>query len=115
MDLIYDAIILYDDHCRLCRKLASLMAFHIPKGWHLQSWQSYALTKNLSPKSDKLRVLVGDDLLEDQEAWEFIVMNIPQLKKHLKLASRLGLYQISISAVTRSGRLLRYFCGRCGR
>ncbi len=115
MDKIYEPIILYDDHCPLCHHLGQRIAEHLPLGWHIQSWQSYAQKHDLPKKADKLRVVVESELLEDQEAWEFLFMNIPKLSSYTKVASRLGLQKQSIHIVRNSARLFRYLCRRCNR
>ncbi|NRA67890.1 MAG: hypothetical protein HRU19_25640 [Pseudobacteriovorax sp.] len=108
-----EAIIWFDQSCKLCRELSRLVKPYLPESWQLQAWQEYAKQNGLPQSTHKLKVRVGTEILIDRDAWDFVLMNIPAIESYMRVASRLGLQQSTVSLVRLTGRFMRRFCRGC--
>lgn len=116
--------LLFDADCPLCRNLAELSVRRVGPALHAVSWQTFCLSADAVAQlpaatrdrpADQLRVWTGQELVEGEGAWAFLLAQHPDLSALQWLAARLGLSAEVGRALMRSGALLRRLCRRCGR
>jgi len=118
----YDAIVLYDDTCFVCRNFAVFARKSSYGKLQFQSWQDFAkapptpkITESLLDKpADKLRVWTGETMLEGFESWEYLLQNHPQLKAIAWAAERMGLQKQTAAVLQSAGQSLKNACKNCG-
>jgi predicted DCC family thiol-disulfide oxidoreductase YuxK len=106
-------IVLYDQHCSICRLLASLLTDMAPEGWKVLPWQAHNhSTRDEHP--EELVVLEGEARWEGEAAWQLLIERVPRLRAYQNLAARIGLSPPrSARWLRRIGQGLRRLCGAC--
>ncbi len=116
-------LVLFDNDCALCRRMAAHAMGHAPRYFQFVAWQEYAKMaaaqtrfsrEVLEAPPSKLRVLRGDTVLEDAAAWEVILEHYPAFSTLSWMAKKMGLTQTTAHAFHRTSRVLRRLCWRCG-
>ena len=107
-------IVLYDQDCYLCRSFAGFAEKLVDNEMTFESWQSYKERSGSELESDKLRVLLADgNLIEAEQAWEWLLLEHPKLKPLGWVAEKLGISKQTAKAIRKSGDTLRIFCRKC--
>ena len=115
-------LVLYDQDCGLCRRLAEYGHARSGDALHFDPWQDFVTTpaaEALFPSEERegpprhLRALRGNTVLQDQEAWEAILAAYPPFESLTWIAKRLGLLG-AVSRVTYyGGTWARSACKSC--
>jgi len=107
-------IVLYDDDCYLCRSFSALAGKLVKEEMIFESWQSYKQRSDSELDSDKLRVLLTTgELIEAEQAWEWLLKEHPNLKPLGWMAEKLGITKQTAKLIRKSGDTLRIFCRKC--
>ena len=114
--------VLYDDGCGLCRRLAEYGHVRAHGALLFRSWQDYVTESEAVERFSEeeragpprhLRVLDGELVLEDADAWQAILAAYPPFGSLSWIADRLG-FMGTVSRVTYyGGQWLRKRCGSC--
>lgn len=114
-------LVLFDQHCSLCKNLAHLAAKRSGDKLEFMSWQEFYAgdtpanfpKEHLTEVASELRVWTGTDLHEGSKAWQFLLDTYPDLKGLSWVAQKLGLHKQTARAIQRVGHILRSGCSRC--
>jgi predicted DCC family thiol-disulfide oxidoreductase YuxK len=106
-------LLLYDGDCNLCRSLAQWIHRHSHQYWQTESWQAYAARHSLDSSPHLLRIAVGNELLEGEQAWLYLLEQDPKLRQFHWAAARLGLARPTAKLAQRTGRWLKRLCRSC--
>lgn len=110
------AVVLYDAECPLCRSLATFAA-RIPRPeLTFAAWQDFR--RSFPPAiaalpADRLRVFRDGTLLEQEEAWAYLLERHPDLSALNWLAEKLGAVRATGKALDKAGAIARRLCFRC--
>jgi hypothetical protein len=115
------AKVFFDADCPACCKLAAFAARRTPDA-EFHPWQEFRETpagRALVPEAvrsrpaDRLRVLFGEDVLEGEAAWAFLLDRNRDLAGLGWLAAQLGLTSTAARAMAKAGGVVRRLCLRC--
>ncbi|RYF39998.1 MAG: hypothetical protein EOO38_22530 [Cytophagaceae bacterium] len=88
--------VLFDMQCTVCRVLSQVVSEETLPNWRFLAWQDYKAPAH-APDSwrevipSELRVVTEDRFLEGEDAWRYLILHNPRLKKYQLLAAKVGL------------------------
>lgn len=86
-----------------------------PEGFRSQGYSVWCAEQQpgLPPEAPALMVQRDDDLLVDDEAWQYLLSHYHGLSAINWLAVKIGIHRQTAVALKRAGSTLRLFCRRC--
>ena len=110
--------VFYDQDCPLCRTLAQFMDKKVGSEISFISWQLYqgmqsCPEEHRALKPNTLRVWNGHALLDENEAWRFLLESHPQLATLNWLSQKLGISKEVSGALNWTGKKARKICFKC--
>lgn len=119
-------IIVYDDHCTLCSRLAHWSEVRLDGKVRFEPWSSYCSRLENNPEAnsldspcregrrEQLLYIDGNTLKTGTQAWEFLLQNHPSLRELRWLAQKLGFEpQIAAHLGRAAGWLKSAWCRSC--
>lgn len=115
-------IIYFDGECSYCRLLASFIVnrysdlfdkMPLKKSNPIGKEGGFHIKNPNTVQEPKLRIFDGTAILEDLEAWKFLVQNYPDIKGFLWIAKKIGLKNDGANALKKLGKGIRFFCRSC--
>jgi hypothetical protein len=114
-----EVTVLFDMQCTVCRVLAQVVSDESPRNWTFLPWQKYIVPK-AAPESwnevipRELRVVIKENYLEGEAAWQYLIEHNPRLQKYGLLAAKVGLSAPQSARWLKAvGHGLRRLCVSC--
>lgn len=113
--------VIYDSQCRVCTQLADFMKNKYPDRFTFISLElffekhkdKFWSSNQFLDINNVLRVYSDGVLYEDEKAWEFLVLNYPDLRGLSWLFQKIGLSSQSGNILKSVGQGIRWFCRSC--